>query len=57
MKTIRQWREEHNLTQQELADLVGCCRVTITHIESGLRRPRPDLDRRIHEVVGRGVII
>lgn len=37
---IREWREVRNLSQQDLADLVGCSKMQI----SGLERGRPQLD-------------
>jgi transcriptional regulator with XRE-family HTH domain len=35
---VRAWREFRHLTQEELADVVGCSAATIGHIETGARR-------------------
>lgn len=35
---VRAWREFRHLTQDELAEMAGCSRATIGHIESGARR-------------------
>lgn len=35
---VREWREYRQMTQEELADLVGCSKATIGHIETGERR-------------------
>lgn len=35
---VRAWREFRHLTQEELAEAVGCSPATIGHIETGARR-------------------
>lgn len=35
---VRAWREFRHLTQDELAEMAGCSRATVGHIESGARR-------------------
>ena len=35
---VRAWRQFRHLTQEELADAVGCSTATIGHIETGERR-------------------
>ena len=37
--TLREWRNFRGLTQQQLADLVGCSRNTISSIETGQFNP------------------
>ena len=37
---IRLWRQYHKLSQQQLADLVGVTRVTISNWESGKYKPQ-----------------
>lgn len=36
---LKSFRQEHNLTQQQLADLLGVKQQTITYIETGARKP------------------
>lgn len=36
---IRQIRERLNLTQVELAELLGVCQGTVSHWEKGIRNP------------------
>lgn len=36
---LRQWREYHHLTQQQVADRIGCSKATISQWESGGRSP------------------
>jgi len=49
--TIRKLRFEHNeLTQQELANLVGCTRQTIVALESGKYVPSLHLSIKIARV-------
>ena len=38
MQAIKQYRQAHNLTQRQLAEMLGVAPVTITHIESGRRK-------------------
>lgn len=35
---VRAWREFRHLTQEELAEAIGCSKATIGHIETGARR-------------------
>ena len=42
-KWVRQRRHILDLTQQELADLVGCARITLRRIESGTLKPSKEL--------------
>lgn len=36
---IREWRKHRGLTQDRLAERIGCDRTLITHIEKGRREP------------------
>ena len=38
---IREWREFRHLTQDELADAVGCSKASIGHWENGVREVAP----------------
>jgi len=49
---IKLARKAKGLTQQELADLVGCTRETIKTIEKRLKSPSFDLVQKICLVVG-----
>ncbi len=44
---LKRVREQKGLTQGELADKVGVCRVTITRIETGARNPSMPLLQKI----------
>lgn len=35
---LRAWREFRHLTQDELAEMAGCSKATIGHLENGARR-------------------
>lgn len=50
-RAVSAWRGDR-LTQQQLADLVGVSRTTISHLEQGYRLPSPDLLERIREECG-----
>ena len=39
IKRIRQWRYDHYVTQQQLADRIGCARNTLQCVETGRRSP------------------
>lgn len=41
-KIIRETREEKEITQEKLADLVGCSRSTVFRIENGAFSPNAD---------------
>lgn len=36
---IREWRKHRGYTQERLAEMIGCDRTLITHIEKGRREP------------------
>lgn len=40
IKRIKQWRYDHYVTQQQLADKIGCPRNTLQCWETGRRSPR-----------------
>lgn len=45
--SVRERREALGVTQQQLADLLGCAKSYISMLESGDRELRPELHRRI----------
>ena len=47
MRTLEELRKNRNLTQLELARLIGVSQVSISKIESGKRRPSPEVAQRI----------
>lgn len=47
MMNLRDWRKQHGLTQQALADALGLTNSAITKYEKGSQRPRPELAKRI----------
>ena len=49
---VRQRRRMLDLTQQELADQVGCARITIRRIESGALKPSKELAQILLEKLG-----
>lgn len=48
---LKKARERRKLTQQALADKVGCTRETIARLESGIRQPSMDLLHRLAKVL------
>lgn len=45
---VRQWREDHGLSQTELAELMGMQRAHLSQIESGkIALPSADIRRRL----------
>ena len=53
---IRQFRQEINITQQELADLVGVTRQTINALENARYNPSLLLAYKITKVLGKDLI-
>jgi Predicted transcriptional regulators len=51
---VKAWRQEHNLTQTEFAELLGLSGVsTISKMENSLKyNPRPSTIKRLAEVTG-----
>src|ERR1044071_4529057 len=49
---VRQRRRILDLTQQELADQVGCARITVRRIESGALKPSKELAQILLEKLG-----
>src|SRR6266508_2661202 len=49
---LRQHRRMLDLTQQELADQVGCARITLRRIESGALKPSKELALILLEKLG-----
>jgi len=53
--TIRRARRRADLTQGELADLVGMSRVSISNIERGHSEPKTDTTEKLFEVLDIGI--
>src|SRR5581483_1297697 len=51
-RRIKQLRQEHGLTQDMLAERVGCASETIRKIEAGQRRPSYQIAMRLAEQLG-----
>lgn len=49
---VRALREQHNLTQYELAARLGVHQSAISHVETGLRPPRLPMVIKLAEVFG-----
>ena len=49
---VKQLRQEHGLTQDALAERVGCATQTIRKIEGGQRRPSYQIAARLAEILG-----
>lgn len=47
MATLRQLREQHHLTQEQLANAADVSPSTVYHIEAGKVHPRPSIVRRL----------
>lgn len=47
---LADWRRRKNLTQQQLADELGCIVTTIARYETGLRRPDGPAMIRIYQL-------
>jgi len=47
MATLRQLREQHHFTQEQLAASAEVSTSTVYHIEAGKVRPRPAIVRRL----------
>ncbi|MDP3494555.1 MAG: helix-turn-helix domain-containing protein [Hyphomonadaceae bacterium] len=52
---IVQWRKQHGVTQDQMADAIGSSRPHLSKIERGTTEPSPDLARRI-EAFTRGEV-
>jgi len=51
-KRLREWRHDHALTQQELAEKLGCEPATVSNIETGVRGVGRVLALSIQRVTG-----
>jgi len=49
---LAEWRDDKQLTQQQLADRLGTSDVTISRWETGKRRPNLDAQEAIAEALG-----
>lgn len=47
---LSDWRRQKSLTQQQLADALGCIVTTIARYETGLRKPDGPAMIRIYEL-------
>jgi len=52
MSTLREARQQRQMSQQALADRAGVARVTVSQIELGKSGPRPHVARRLSEALG-----
>ncbi len=52
MHVLEAYRLKHNLSQEDLAKLIGVTRAYIAHIENGIRRPSPDIALAIERATG-----
>lgn len=52
-KQIKRKREEHNLTQKELGEMVGCKSSYLSFIEGGFRPETGDLLEQITEILSK----
>lgn len=52
---LRHYRDTHNLTLAQMAELVGVSEVSMSRYERGDRMPRPEVMRKIGEVTGGAV--
>jgi transcriptional regulator with XRE-family HTH domain len=56
MSSLEQWRNKYNVSQEALAEMLGCSRPTVSLIESEnkatrlRRRPSPELAAKIEEI-------
>src|SRR5215217_8454451 len=54
--TLTQWmkrlRAAHDLTQEQLAEQVGCAAQTVRMLETGRRRPSREMAERLADVLG-----
>lgn len=55
-KALKAWRQCEELTQLELAELLGVSKQYVSSLERGIRRPSLKEARRIGEVLGAGDI-
>lgn len=51
-RRVRELREDEGWTQAELAELASVSQVTISHIETMDKKPRPSTVRKVAEVFG-----
>ncbi len=52
MKSITHYREQKNMTQQELGEAIGMKQSEISSYESGVKSPRLNVLQAIAEVLG-----
>ena len=51
MKELRRLREEKGLTQEQLANILGVNRTTVTLWEAGINKPRADMLIKLSEIL------
>lgn len=50
--TMKDFRAQHNLTQEQLAESLGVSRITIARIEAGAAAAKIDIVLRMMEIYG-----
>lgn len=50
--TLKELREQNDLTQCDLAELLGVSQACVGNYESGIRRPRPKVAEKIADLFG-----
>ena len=50
-QTMRNYRAEHRMTQEELADKLGVQTKHISFLENGHRNPGPDLQKKMEDLL------
>lgn len=49
---IRKYREQNNITQADLADMLGCTHANVSHFERGATLPRGTIATRLAKLTG-----
>lgn len=52
MNGLKKIREERNMTQEELANILSVSRPTVTLWENGINKPRADMLLRLSKILG-----
>lgn len=52
-----EWKEKHNLSNIDMAEMFGMDQSYISHIKAGRRRPSPEMAKRIEEATGGKVTV
>lgn len=51
-RLLRRWRQDRDLSQAQLAELIGCRQTMVAYLEGGQRLPGPGLHETVQEVTG-----